>query len=176
MNLLKHGGTKKILTNNNYETNKMLNQESHVWFMNKAYKEAVKAYKKDEVPIGAVVVKDCKIIARGYNERELKNDATLHAEMSAIKRACKKIGTWRLNDCDMYVTLEPCAMCAGALIQARIRTVYIAARDPKAGAVGSVINIPGVEKFNHKVNVVFGIMEEECSKLLKDFFKELRLK
>ncbi|HHY24660.1 MAG TPA: nucleoside deaminase [Clostridiaceae bacterium] len=144
--------------------------------MNKAYREAIKAYEKDEVPIGAVIVKDSKIIARAHNEREQKNDATLHAEISAIKKACKKIGTWRLNDCDMYVTLEPCAMCAGALIQARIRTVYIAAKDPKAGAVGSVINILDVDTFNHKVDVVYGIMEEECSKLLKDFFKELRSK
>lgn len=144
--------------------------------MYKAYKEAVKAYEKNEVPIGAVIVKDGKIIARGHNERELKNDATLHAEISAIKKACKKLGTWRLNDCDMYVTLEPCAMCAGALIQARIRTVYIAAKDPKAGAVGSVINILDVEKFNHKVDVVFDIMQEKCSTLLKDFFRDLRSK
>jgi tRNA(adenine34) deaminase len=163
VNLSSHGGNKDILTN-------------HEQFMNKAYREAIKAYEKDEVPIGAVIVKDSKIIARAHNEREQKNDATLHAEISAIKKACKKIGTWRLNDCDMYVTLEPCAMCAGALIQARIRTVYIAAKDPKAGAVGSVINILDVDTFNHKVDVVYGIMEEECSKLLKDFFKELRSK
>lgn len=157
------GGSKKIL-------------ENHKRFMNAAYKEAVKAYEKDEVPIGAVIVKDDKIIAGGHNEKELKNDATLHAEIIAIKKACRKIGTWRLNDCDMYVTLEPCAMCAGALIQARIRTVYIAAKDPKAGAVGSVINISDIEEFNHKINVVFGIMEDECSELLKKFFKKLREK
>ncbi|NSW90164.1 MAG: nucleoside deaminase [Firmicutes bacterium] len=144
--------------------------------MNEAYKEALKAYKKEEVPIGAIIVKDNNIIARAHNERELKNDATLHAEISAIKKACKKLGLWRLNDCDMYVTLEPCVMCAGALIQARIRTVYIGTADPKAGAVGSVIDILGIEKFNHKVNVVYGIMEEECSSILKNFFKELREK
>jgi len=146
------------------------------WYMNEAYKEALKAYKKDEVPIGAVIVKDGKIIGRGHNERELKNDATLHAEITAIKKACRKLGSWRLNDCDMYVTLEPCAMCAGALIQARIRTVYIGTPDPKAGAVGSVVDILSIEKFNHKVDVVYGIMEDECSAILKSFFKELRTK
>lgn len=144
--------------------------------MKAAYKEALKAYKKDEVPIGAIIVKEGSIIARGHNEKEYRNDATLHAEISVIRKACKKLGTWRLNHCDMYVTLEPCAMCAGALIQSRIRTVYIAAKDPKAGAMGSVIDISQVEGFNHKVNIVFGIMEEECSALLKDFFKQLRLK
>lgn len=169
-----HSGHNNSHNHSDYKTNKIDVPENHERFMNEAYKEAVKAYEKDEVPIGAVIVKDGKIIARGHNERELKNDATLHAEISAVKKACKKIGTWRLNNCDIYVTLEPCAMCAGALIQARIRTVYIAAKDPKAGAVGSIINILGIERFNHKVNVVFGIMEEECSKLLKDFFKELR--
>jgi len=144
------------------------------WFMNRAYKEALKAYKKDEVPIGAVIVKDGKIIARAHNERELRKDATLHAEITAIKKACKKLGSWRLNECDIYVTLEPCAMCAGALIQSRMKTVYIGTPDPKAGAAGSVINIFNVEKFNHKVEVVYGIMEEECSEILKNFFRELR--
>lgn len=146
------------------------------WFMNEAYKEAIKAYKQDEIPIGAVVVKDSKIIARGHNERELKNDATLHAEITAIKKACRKLDSWRLNDCDMYVTLEPCVMCAGALVHARIRTVYIGTPDPKAGAVGSVIDILSIEKLNHKVDVVYGIMEDECSAILKSFFKELRAK
>jgi tRNA(adenine34) deaminase len=148
----------------------------HGQFMNEAYKEALKAYEKDEVPIGAVIVKDNKIIARAHNERESKNDATLHAEISAIRKACRKLGLWRLNDCDIYVTLEPCVMCAGALIQARIRTVFIGTPDPKAGAVGSVIDVTGIEKFNHKVNVVYGIMEKECSSILKNFFTELRLK
>jgi len=145
-------------------------------FMNEAYKEAIKAYKKGEVPIGAVIVKEGKILARAQNERETKKDATLHAEISAIRKACKKLGSWRLKDCDMYVTLEPCAMCAGALIQARIKTLYIATADPKAGAVGSVTDILSIKNFNHKIDVIYGIMEEECSTILKDFFRELRCK
>jgi len=146
------------------------------WFMEQAYKEALKAYKKNEVPIGAVIVKDGKIIARGHNERELKQDATLHAEITAIRKACKKLNSWRLNDCDIYVTLEPCAMCAGALIQSRIKTLYIGALDPRAGAAGSVIDVFKIKEFNHRVEVVYGIMEEECSEILKRFFRELRAK
>lgn len=143
-------------------------------FMKEALKEAKKAYKKDETPVGAVIVKDGKVIARGHNEKELKNDPTLHAEISAIRKACKKLNSWRLNDCDMYVTLEPCTMCAGAIIQARVGRLFIGTADPKAGAVGSVIDILGVEKFNHRVEVYYGLLMEECSKILKDFFKELR--
>jgi len=146
------------------------------YFMKEALKEARKAYKKDETPIGAVIVKDGTIIARGHNKKELKQDATLHAEMAAIKKASKKLGSWRLNDCDMYVTLEPCTMCAGAIIHARIRRLYIGAADPKAGAAGSVINVFAIDNFNHKVEVIHGILEEECSNILKDFFKELRTK
>ena len=146
------------------------------WFMEQAYKEALKAYKKNEVPIGAVIVKDGKIIARGHNERELKQDATLHAEITAIRKACKKLNSWRLNDCDIYVTLEPCAMCAGALIQSRIKTLYIGALDPRAGAAGSEIGVFKIKEFNHRVEVVYGIMEEECSEILKRFFRELRAK
>lgn len=146
------------------------------WFMNKAFQEALKAYEKEEVPIGAVIVKDGKIIARAHNEKELKQDATLHAEITAIKKACKKLDSWRLNDCDIYVTLEPCCMCAGAIIQARIKNLYIGTADPKAGGAGSIIDIFGVEKFNHKVEVSFGIMEAECSGILKTFFKKLRNK
>jgi len=144
--------------------------------MKEALKEAQKAYNKDETPVGAVIVKDGKIIARGHNEKELKNDPTLHAEITAIKKACKKLNSWRLNDCDMYVTLEPCAMCAGALIQARLRKLYIGTSDPKAGAVGSVINVLAVEKFNHSVQVEYGVMMNECSEILKKFFRELRAK
>jgi tRNA(adenine34) deaminase len=142
--------------------------------MGEALKEAKKAYKKAETPIGCVIVKDNIIIARGHNEKEIKQDPTLHAEMTAIRKAGKKLNSWRLTDCDMYVTLEPCPMCAGALIQARIRKLYIGATDPKAGAVGSVINLMEIEKFNHKVEVQYGILENECSQILKDFFKELR--
>lgn len=148
--------------------------DMHKKFMREALKEAKKAAAKDETPIGAVIIREGRIIARGHNEKERKGDATLHAEMTAIKKASRKLGDWRLNECDMYVTLEPCAMCAGALIQSRVRKLYIGAMDPKAGAVGSVMNIPGEERFNHRVEVVEGILEEECSELLKDFFAELR--
>ncbi|OPZ94136.1 MAG: tRNA-specific adenosine deaminase [Firmicutes bacterium ADurb.Bin419] len=148
--------------------------ENGCLFMKEALKEAKKAYKKDETPVGAVIVKDGKVIARGHNEKELKNDPTLHAEISAIRKACKKLNSWRLNDCDMYVTLEPCAMCAGAIIQARVGRLFIGTTDPKAGAVGSVVDILGVDKFNHRVEVSYGLLMEECSKILKDFFRELR--
>lgn len=143
-------------------------------FMKEALKQAQKAYEKLEVPVGAVIVKDGKIIARAYNQKEEKNDTTNHAEILAIKKASKKIGSWRLNDCDMYVTLEPCSMCAGALIQARIRKVYIGALDEKTGACGSVLNLLNDYKFNHNVEVETGILKEECENMLKNFFKELR--
>jgi tRNA(adenine34) deaminase len=145
-------------------------------FMNQAYIEALKAYNKEETPVGAVIVREGKVIARGHNERESKEDPTQHAEITAIRKASRKLQSWRLNDCDMYVTLEPCTMCAGAIIQARIRRLYIGAADPKAGAVGSVINVLAVERFNHKVEVVNGILPEKCSEILKKFFRELRLK
>lgn len=143
-------------------------------FMKEALKQAQKAYDKLEVPVGAVIVKDGKIIARAYNQKEEKNDTTNHAEILAIKKASKKLGSWRLIDCDMYVTLEPCSMCAGALIQSRIRKVYIGASDEKTGACGSVLNLLGDYKFNHKVEVEKGILQEDCEKMLKAFFKELR--
>jgi tRNA(adenine34) deaminase len=149
-------------------------EPSHEQFMKEALKEARKAYEKDETPIGAVIVRDGRIIARAHNEKELKNDSTMHAEMTAIRKAGRRLGSWRLNGCDMYVTLEPCAMCAGALIQSRIRRLFIGTPDPKAGAAGSVIDVLGVRKFNHRVEVYYGIMEEECSSILKEFFKELR--
>ncbi len=142
--------------------------------MKEALKEAGKAYNKLEVPVGAVIVKDGKVIARGYNQKEMKQDTVNHAEILAIKKASKKLGSWRLNDCDMYVTLEPCSMCAGALIQARIRKVYIGALDEKTGACGSVLNLLGDYDFNHKVEVETGILKDECENMLKKFFKELR--
>jgi tRNA(adenine34) deaminase len=147
---------------------------THEWYMAQALKEAEKARRKGEAPVGAVVVRDGRIIARGHNERELRHDATLHAEMTAIRRACKKLGSWRLTDCDLYVTLEPCTMCAGAIIQSRIRTLYIGTSDLKAGAAGSVIDVFRVKAFNHRVDVVWGLMPDECSAILTDFFKELR--
>ncbi|HEY9063144.1 MAG TPA: tRNA adenosine(34) deaminase TadA [Pseudobacteroides sp.] len=146
----------------------------HKKYMLQAYKEALRAYAKLETPVGAVIVFEGKIIARGYNTREQTQDPTQHAEIIAIKKAAKKLGSWRLIDCDLYVTLEPCPMCAGAIIQSRIKNVYYGAADPKAGAAGSVIDIFTIEKFNHKVNVFGGIMEHECSEVLRKFFRELR--
>lgn len=143
-------------------------------FMKKALNEAKKAYAKNETPIGAVIVKDGKVIARAHNLRETKKNALCHAEILAINKACKKLGGWRLFECDMYVTLEPCLMCAGAIVQSRIRNLYFGAYDPKGGAVGSLIDIPSLQGVTQKVNTVGGILEEECSGLLKDFFKELR--
>ena len=143
-------------------------------FMKEALKEARKAYNKLEVPVGAVIVKDGKVIARAYNQKEMKKDTINHAEILAIKKASKKLESWRLVDCDMYVTLEPCSMCAGALIQSRIRKVYIGALDEKTGACGSVLNLLNDYDFNHKVEVETGILKEECEDMLKNFFKELR--
>ena len=145
-------------------------------FMKEAIKQSKKAYDKEEIPVGAVIVKDGKIIARGYNKKEEKKDTTQHAEIIAIQKASRKIGAWRLQDCEMYVTLEPCAMCTGALIQARLKRVYIGTMDPKTGACGSVLNLLEDYKFNHKVEVETNIMQKECEKILKDFFKYLRSK
>ena len=140
-------------------------------FMKEALKEAKKAYNKLEVPVGAVIVKDGQIIARAHNLKETKYDTTKHAEILAIQKASKKLNSWRLIDCEMYVTLEPCSMCAGALIQARIRKVYIGTEDTKTGACGSVLNLLEDYKFNHKVEVEKNVMEQECENILKDFFK-----
>lgn len=142
--------------------------------MKEALKEAKKAYEKLEVPVGCVIVKDGKIIARGYNQKETKNDTTKHAEIIAIEKASKKQEAWRLNDCEMYVTLEPCPMCAGAIINSRIKKVYIGTMDEKTGACGSKLNLLEDYTFNHKVEVENGIMQEECEKMLKNFFKMLR--
>ena len=143
-------------------------------FMQEALKEAKKAYDKLEVPVGAVIVKDGKIIARAHNLKETKKDTTKHAEILAIQRASKKIGAWRLLDCEMYITLEPCSMCAGAIINSRIKKIYIGANDEKTGAAGSVFSLFEDYKFNHKVEVEKGILKEDCENILKDFFKELR--
>ena len=143
-------------------------------FMKAALKEAKKAYYKLEVPVGAVIVKDRKIIARAHNLKETKNDTTKHAEILAIQKASKKLNSWRLIDCEMYVTLEPCSMCAGALINSRIKKVYIGASDQKTGAVGSVFNLLEDYTFNHKVEYEKGVMQEECENILKEFFKKLR--
>ena len=145
-------------------------------FMKKALKEAKKAYDKNEVPVGAVIVKDGIVIAKAHNLKEIKQDTTYHAELHAIQKASKKLGSWRLTDCEMYVTLEPCSMCAGALIQARIKKVYIGAMDYKTGSCGSVLNLLKDYKFNHEVEIQTGVLKEECENILKSFFKELRTK
>ena len=145
-------------------------------YMKEALKQAQKAYEKGEIPVGAVIVKEHKIIARAYNEKEYKLDTTKHAEILAIQKASKKLKSWRLQDCDMYVTLEPCSMCAGALIQARIRKLYIGTMDKKTGACGSVLNLLEDYTFNHKVEVERGILQKDCESILKNFFKEIREK
>ena len=145
-------------------------------YMKEALKEAKKAYKKDEVPVGAVIVKEGKIIARAHNIKEEKCDTTCHAEILAIKKASKKLNAWRLRDCEMYVTLEPCPMCAGALIQSRIKKVYIGAMDYKTGACGSVLNLLEDYTFNHKVECETGILKQDCEEILQNFFKDLRNK
>lgn len=144
-------------------------------YMQLAFAQAKKAQSIGEVPIGAVIVDaDGQVIGEGYNRRELDQDATQHAEMIAIRQACAKLETWRLLDCSLFITLEPCPMCAGAIINARIKNVFYGALDPKAGSAGSVIDLFEVQKFNHHPNVVRGLYREEASQMLKDFFKEIR--
>lgn len=143
-------------------------------FMLDALKQARLAYTKGEAAVGAIIVKDGRIIARGRNRKEARLDVTSHAEIEAIRKAARRLGTWRLDDCDMYVTLEPCPMCAGAIIQSRIRTLYIGAMDSKAGAAGSVVDLFRIPEFNHRVDVVLGLMHEECSEILRKFFGGLR--
>ena len=140
--------------------------------MKRALSCAKKAAKIGEVPVGAVVVRNGKVVSTGYNRRETDKNALRHAEITAIDRACKKLGGWRLWECDLYVTLEPCPMCAGAIINSRIRNVYVGAPDPKNGAMGSVVSLQ--DNFTHKPNVVNGIMKDECAAVLSDFFKDLR--
>ena len=143
-------------------------------WMKKAILQAKVAMKKNEVPIGCVIVRDGKIIARAHNLRESQQIATKHAELIAIERACKKLKTWRLEDCDLYVTLEPCPMCAGAIILSRMRSVTFGAYDPKGGCAGSCADLFHVKGFNHYPEVHGGILEEECAQLLKDFFRQKR--
>ncbi len=143
-------------------------------FMREAIKEALKGKRIDEVPIGCVIVKDDKIIGRGYNRRMKDKNTLSHAELIAIKKASKKLKDWRLDDCEMYVTNEPCQMCAGAIVQSRIKKVYIGCMNPKSGCVGSIMNLLQVDEFNHQVEIESGVLEEECSALLTNYFKELR--
>ena len=144
--------------------------------MKEAIRQAKKAGKLDEVPIGCVIVRDGKIIARGYNRRNTEKSTLAHAEIQAIRKASKVVGDWRLEDCTMYITLEPCQMCAGAIVQARIPRVVIGSRNPKAGCAGSVLDLLHVPAFNHQVELEEGILQEECSEMLTIFFRELRKK
>lgn len=143
-------------------------------FMKEAIRQAKKAYKLLEVPIGCVIVYEDKIIARGYNRRNTDKTTLAHAEITAIKKACRKLGDWRLEECTMYITLEPCPMCAGAIIQARIPRVVVGSMNAKAGCAGSVLNILEEPKFNHQAEFVNGVLEEECTEMLQEFFRELR--
>ena len=142
--------------------------------MKMAIKQADKAASIGEVPIGCVIVREGKVIARGYNRRKNDKNTLSHAEISAINKACKKTGDWRLEDCVLYVTLEPCQMCAGAIVQARIPLVVIGCKNEKAGCAGSILDLFNVDKFNHKVDKIEGVLEEECSTMLTEFFKGLR--
>ncbi len=145
-------------------------------YMREAVRQAKKAYALGEVPIGCVIVHDKKIIGRGYNRRNTDKSTLSHAELIAIRKAGKVIGDWRLEECTLYVTLEPCQMCAGAIVQARIPRVVMAGMNPKAGCAGSILNILDMPQFNHQVESVRGVMEDECAQMLRDFFKELRIR
>lgn len=145
-------------------------------YMREALKEAKKALKIGEVPIGCVIVYQDKIIGRGYNKRNKKKTTLAHAELIAIDKASKVIGDWRLEDCIMYVTLEPCQMCSGAIVQARMKKVVIGTMNPKAGCAGSIINILQMEEFNHQVEIERGVLQAECTDILQTFFKELRIR
>ena len=144
-----------------------------IYFMQQALKCAENAQEKDEVPIGAVIVKDNKIIAKGYNKSITLKDTTAHAEIVAIRKACKKLNNYRLNDCSVYVTIEPCSMCMGALVLARIKNLYFGAKDIKAGACGSILDISKA-RTNHKIKIYSGLLEQDCARIIKEFFKNKR--
>lgn len=148
--------------------------DEDIKYMKQAIRLAKKAAANDDVPIGCVIVHDGKIIARGYNRRNADKTTLAHAEILAIKKASKVIGDWRLEDCTIYITLEPCQMCAGAIVQARIPRCVIGCMNPKAGCAGSVLNILDIKDFNHQVEIKKGVLEEECSAMMKDFFARLR--
>ena len=143
-------------------------------YMKEALRQAKKAAASGEVPIGCVIVCDGKIVGRGYNKRNTNKTTLAHAELIAIDKASRKLGDWRLEGCDMYVTLEPCQMCSGAIVQSRLDRVIIGAMNPKAGCAGSILNILQMQEFNHQVEIVRGMMEEECSEVLQEFFRNLR--
>ena len=143
-------------------------------YMREAIRQAKKAYEKGEVPIGAVIVYQGKIIGRGYNRRTTDHNPLAHAELTAIRKASRKLGDWRLEDCTLYVTLEPCQMCAGAIVQARIKRVVAGCMNPKAGCAGSILNLLQMEQFNHQVELSTGVLGEQCSQMMKEFFRDLR--
>ncbi|NCB93085.1 MAG: nucleoside deaminase [Clostridia bacterium] len=149
-------------------------EKTDIKYMKEAIRQAKKAYALREVPIGCVIVYEDKIIARGYNRRNTDKNTISHAEMNAIRKASKKLGDWRLEGCTMYITLEPCQMCSGAIVQARVSRVVIGSMNAKAGCAGSVLNLLEMEEFNHQVEVTRGVMDEECSQMLSEFFRELR--
>lgn len=151
-------------------------KETREKYMRAALQQAKKALRLGEVPIGCVIVHEGKIIARGYNRRNTDRNTLAHAEITAIRRASRVIGDWRLEDCTLYVTLEPCQMCSGAIVQARIPQVVIGCMNPKAGCAGSILNLLEMPEFNHQVQVERGVLEEECSVILKQFFKDLRIR
>lgn len=152
----------------------MLTTEDKTYFMQEAIKEAHKAKEKLEVPIGAIVVLNGEIIGRGHNRREESNDATTHAEMLAIQEANRNLGNWRLEEAQLFVTLEPCPMCSGAMILSRVKELYYGASDPKGGTAGTLMNLLTDERFNHQVQIESGLLEQECGELLSTFFRELR--
>ncbi|WP_251388437.1 tRNA adenosine(34) deaminase TadA [Mediterraneibacter agrestimuris] len=145
-------------------------------YMREAIKQAKKAYALEEVPIGCVIVYDGKIIGRGYNRRTIDKNTLAHAELQAIKKASRKMDDWRLEDCTLYVTLEPCQMCSGAIVQARIKRVVVGCMNPKAGCAGSILNLLDMPEFNHQAELTTGVLETECSEMMKQFFRELREK
>lgn len=145
-------------------------------YMREAIRQAKKAYALEEVPIGCVIVYDGKIIGRGYNRRTIDKNTLAHAELQAIRKASRKMDDWRLDGCTMYVTLEPCQMCAGAIVQARIKRVVVGCMNPKAGCAGSILNLLDMPEFNHQAELTTGVLEEECSEMMKQFFRELREK
>ena len=167
---------KKFMNRDDCEANRKADKKERERFMRQAITQAKKAEKLMEVPIGCVIVYEGKVIGRGYNRRNTDKSTLAHAEITAIKRASKKLGDWRLEDCTMYVTLEPCQMCAGAIVQSRMKKVVIGSMNPKAGCAGSILNMLEMHEFNHQVKVTRGILETECSQMLKTFFEELRIR
>ncbi len=150
--------------------------DEHRYFMKKAIHQAKRAMALGEVPIGCVIVFEGRVIGRGFNERLSKHSTLAHAEMTAIRQACRKLGDWRLEGCTMYVTLEPCQMCSGAIVQARIDRVVVGTDNPKAGCAGSILNLLQMKEFNHRVDIVNGVCADECKDLLQTFFRDMRLR